>query len=315
MNSKLRVSVVGAGGLGTLIGGLLAEGGASVALVNPRRREHMEAINDNGLIIESEAGERMVPCEATIDFEAVGKVDLFILCVKAPQTEEAMGSSASMIGDKTIALSLQNGIGCEEIMAAAIGAEKVIGAMTMQGGVYVSPGRIRHINVLPTYLGELDGAPTARVREIGDIFNNSGIETIVTEDVRRHIWTKVLYCLVFDPISAICRFKVGEIFDVEAIRELMPEVIEEGVQVGNAQGIPLGAEDVEWALEMARKAGGTTRSDQPMGGVQIDLLRQRKSDAAFKTGAIVDLGERHGIPTPINKTLWAMIQALERDCQ
>ena len=92
-----------------------------------------------------------------------------------------MGSSASMIGDNTIALSLQNGIGCEEIMGAAIGSEKVIGAMTMQGGVYVSPGRIRHINNLPTYLGELDGSPTARVREIGDIFSYSGIETIVTE--------------------------------------------------------------------------------------------------------------------------------------
>ena len=315
MNSKVRVGVVGAGGLGTLIGGLLAEAGANVTLVNPRRREHMETVKDNGLIIESKTGERTVPCEATIDFDAVGNVDLFILCVKAPQTEEAMRSSASMIGDNTIALSLQNGIGCEEIMGAAIGSEKVIGAMTMQGGMYVSPGRIRHINDLPTYLGELDGPPTARVREIGDIFNNSGIETIVTKDVRRYIWRKVLYCLVFDPISAICRFRVGEIFDVGAIQKLIPEVIEEGVQVGNTEGIPLGPEDVEWALEMARKAGGTTRSDQPMGGVQIDLLRQRKTDAAFKTGAIVDLGEKHSIPTPINKTLWAIIQALERDCQ
>ena len=313
MNSNLKVGVIGAGALGSLIGGLLAEAGANVMLVNPRRREHMEAIQNKGLMISTQKGNRTIQCHATSDLQTVKTVDLFVLCVKAPQTEEAVRSSTHMLGDHTVALSLQNGIGCEEMMSRIIGEKRLIGAMTMQGGEYISPGKIRHANDLPTYIGELNCSSTPRINDIGKIFEKAGIKTIVTQNIRRYIWRKVLYCLAFDPISAICQFNRGELFDVESIRNLIPKIIQEGVQVGRAEGILLEEKDVTWAMEMAQKAGGGQRLDLPLGGVQIDLLRERKTDMVFKTGAIVEFGKKHGIPTPINSTLWAIINALERN--
>lgn len=313
MASTLKVSVVGAGALGSLIGGLLAEAGASVALVNPRRKEHIDAINDKGLTITDHSGERTIKCQATTDFDKVGVVDLLILCAKAPQTEAAMKSSLPMIAEKTIVISLQNGIGCEEVMGEIIGAEKVIGALTMQGGEYHGPGKIYHVDDLPTYMGELDQQETERVKKLADIFNSAGMETIVCPDIRQYIWSKVLFCLALDPMSAICRFKIGELFDVELVKEVLFEAVQEGVEVALAEGIQIDAEAIAWVKEQVIEAGATARSDSPLSGVQVDILRQRKTDVDFKTGAIVRFGKKHGIPTPINKTLWAAIKGLERN--
>lgn len=314
MDSTLKVSVVGAGALGSLIGGLLAEAGASVVLVNPRRKEHIDAINEKGLtIITSHGEERTIKCQATTAFDKVGTVDLLILGAKAPQTEVAMKSSLPMIAKETIAISLQNGIGCEEIMGEVIGAEKVIGALTMQGGEYHGPGRIYHNDNLPTYIGELDQQETERAKKLADIFNAAGIETILCPDIRQYIWSKVLFCLALDPMSAICRFKVGELFDVELVKEVIFEAVQEGVEVARAEGILIDAEAIAWVKEQLAEAGTVTRSDSPLSGVQVDILRQRKTDIDFKNGAIVRFGKKHGIPTPVNKTLWAAIKGLERN--
>lgn len=313
MSSPWKISVVGAGGLGSLIGGLLAEGGQEVMLVNPRRKEHIDAIQQKGLTIVDEAGERTALCGATTNFDEVGVVDLLILTVKAHQTEQAMKSSLPMIGEDTVALSLQNGIGCEETMGEVIGRERVMGGVTMQGGEYLAPGRVRHVNNLPTEIGELDGRITERIQGIANLFNESGIDTTVSRDVRRAIWRKTLFCVGDNAIATICRFKVGELFDVDVVKEVIFEAIEEAAKVGRAEGISLNSEDISWAKDMVARVDASKRSDSPVSGVQIDILRGRKTDIDFKNGAIVRFGKKNGIPTPINKTLWATIKGLEKN--
>lgn len=315
MESLLKVGLVGAGGLGSLFGGLLAAAGENVVLVNPRRKDHIAAINAEGLSLIDGAGKRIIRCKATTDPEKAGVVDLLILTTKAQHTEKAMKRSLPMIGKDTTAISLQNGIGCAELMGEIIGAERVVGGATMQGGNYLGPGKVAHVNNLPTEIGEFDGKNTERIERIAEIFNRGGIETVVSDDIRRVIWRKALYCVGGDAIGAICRFNVGELFDVAAVKEIINEAIEEAAKVALAEEIQINPRDITWAKDMLNKVFATRRSESPAGGIQTDIIRGKKTDVDFKNGAIVRLGRKNRIPTPVNKTLWAAVKGLERNCR
>ena len=316
MANVLKIAVVGAGGLGSMYGGLLVESGQNVVLINPRRKEHVDIINSRGLTIVDDGIERIVKCNAAIDSSNVGIVDLLILAAKAQHTEVAMKNSLPMIGDDTVALSIQNGIGCEELMGEIIGPEKVIGGATMQGGYYLGPGKIAHIaKLLPTYIGELNGKITERVNKIAEIFDKAGLKTTVSDNINKIIWRKAILCVGGVAVNALCQFNYGELFDIDVVKEICYEAIDEAVTVAYAEGIYMDPEDIAWSKDMVEKAFVKERYDAPAGGVHIDILRGRKTDIDFKNGAIVRLAKKHSIPTPINKTLWALIKGLERNCK
>lgn len=154
----MRVAVVGAGAMGCLYGGHLAEAGVDVTLVDIWR-EHVDAINAKGLHITGVSGNRAVHVPATTDPETVGEVDLMLLFVKSYDTAQAVRDSSPLIGGDTCVLTLQNGLGNLEAITEAVGAGRVLGGTTSHGSTLVGPGEMRHAGVGPTVIGALDRGP------------------------------------------------------------------------------------------------------------------------------------------------------------
>ena len=160
MYENPTLAVVGAGAMGSLFGGLLAEGGLDVTLVDVWQ-EHVDKINRDGLKIVGYGGDRFVPVKATTQPDALAPVDTVFVQCKAGYTRDAIAGAANLIADHTAVISFQNGLDNEELLAELIGEEKVLGGLTAQGASMDGPGIVRNYADLPSHIGEMRGVRTA----------------------------------------------------------------------------------------------------------------------------------------------------------
>ncbi len=175
----MKIAVVGAGAMGSLFGGLLAASGEDVTLVDVWR-EHVEAINSEGLRIGDHEGSRTISVRTTTDPSSVGSVDLIIIFVKSYDTLEATRDALPMVSEDTVFLSLQNGLGNIEKISEVVDSGRVIPGTTAQGCTLIGPGEIVHAGNGPTIIGELDGRITVRALEIMDALERAGFETEIS---------------------------------------------------------------------------------------------------------------------------------------
>lgn len=191
----MRFIICGAGGLGSVIGGMLARAGEDVTLVG--RARHMDAIKANGLRISGIYGDFVVrenlSC-VTHPRDAVGEFDLMILLTKAKDSETALTEAESLKGRVRMVCSFQNGIGKEERLREWAGHDKVIGASTIEGGVLLEPGHTMAGLTTPTtaYFGELDGGITPRIEAVVAAFQKAGFGTRAVADIRQVLWEKLM---------------------------------------------------------------------------------------------------------------------------
>jgi 2-dehydropantoate 2-reductase len=305
-----KVAVIGAGAMGSLFGGLLCEGGLDVTLLDVNA-EHVAEIRKNGLKITGFGGDRCVKSiRATTDPSEIGRADVVLVQCKARVTREAVRSASEIFGDTTVAISFQNGVGNEEIIAEVVGENRVLGGETAQGSGMVGPGIIRHAGDLPSHIGEMAGGISDRVSSIANAFTAAGLNTIASENINKDIWKKLMANVAINPISALCNFYVGEIYDVPETKETILEAIEEAYKVAVAEGIELDIDETKSVLDNITGKGGTSTNRS---GMLVDVLNERKTEIDFINGAIVRLGKKHGIPTPVNKTLVAAVKGKERN--
>jgi 2-dehydropantoate 2-reductase len=304
-----RVAVVGAGSLGACLGGLLGEGGLDITLIDVWE-EHIEKIRANGLRITGYGGDRTVKVAATTRPEEAGKMDVVIIQTKMRHMVEGARRALPLLTDRSVVVSFSNGLGKEEMIAEAVGSERTIGGTTAQGANIVEPGVVRHAGDLPSTIGELSGEMSDRIRTIAETFTKAGLRTFASDNIRLAIWKKLMANVGINPMSALGNFRVGELFDVPEVKEVIFKALEEAEKVANAEGLPLRAQEtVEVLLQITGKGGtGSNRS-----GMLLDVLAQRKTEIDFINGAIVRLGKKHDIPTPVNQTLVAAVKGLERN--
>jgi len=296
---------VGAGAMGCLYGGHLAEAGVDVTLVDIWR-EHVDAINAKGLHITGVSGNRAVHVPATTDPETVEEVDLMLLFVKSYDTRKAVQDSGSLIGGDTYVLTLQNGLGNLEAITEAVGSGRVLGGTTSHGSTLVGPGEIRHAGVGPTVIGALDRGSRSMAEKIAETFNEAGLQTRVSGDVRSDIWGKVLVNLGINALTALTGLLNGQLLDVPELRHLMRLAVEEGIRVAEADGVDLGPLDhVAHVYEVA-EATGANRSSMLQ-----DVDRGHRTEIDALNGAVMGLGEKLGVETPLNRALTALVKGLE----
>lgn len=300
----MKIAVVGSGAMGSLFGGLLAEGGNDVTLIDVWR-EHIEKIKKEGLKISGVSGERAIKVNATTNPAEVGKVDLILIFVKSYDTEKAAGDSKPLIGDETVILTLQNGLGNIEKIAKVAGIEKVIAGTTTHGATLLAPGSIFHAGAGETTIGELDGSITDRITKIADTFTKSGIKTTVSNKIMNIIWGKLLINIGINPFTALTEMLNGQLLIFPEIRQLMAEAIKEALKVAEAQGIKLDYDPIEKTIKVAE---ATAKNKSSM---LQDILRGKRTEIDAITGEVVRLGEKYGIPTLVNKTLYALVKAKE----
>ena len=303
----MKIAILGgAGAMGGVFGGYLAQAGNDVALVDVWG-EGVAAINAEGLRIEGKSGDvRTIPARATTDPAKVGPVDLVMVFVKCYHTESAVRAATPLLGPDTTVLTLQNGWGNAPRIAAIVGQERVLVGLTYHSATLLGPGRAQHAGQGMTFLGELDGSSSARLQQIAETFSAAGLDVTMTDDVLKQVWSKLALNVCTLPTSSLLRFFAGQLVEHDGTLSLMRELLREVVAVANAQGIALDeAERWEAITGLLKRATGAKAS------MLQDVERSRRTEIDVINGAIVAAGQRLGIATPYNSTMVWLIKSLE----
>jgi 2-dehydropantoate 2-reductase len=304
-----RVVVIGAGAMGGLFGGLLAEGGLDVTLVDTWD-EHIAAIASHGLRIVGVGGNRAIPIQATTDAGAVKAADVVLFQCKTFANDAAASAARHLFTGPTVAISFQNGLGNEEALAGVLGAENVMGGLTAQAGLVEAPGVVRNFGDLPTIVGEMAGGLSARATAIAGAFTRAGLATTASADIKRDKWKKLLGNVALGAISAVTDLRSFEIMRVPELREIVFRLVDEAAAVAKTEGIALDiAEAREVLLRLVdTSAGGTGTSKSSM---REDIARRRRTEIDTIHGSVQRLARRHGLPTPTIDTMIALVKGLE----
>ncbi|HDI42371.1 MAG TPA: 2-dehydropantoate 2-reductase [Candidatus Bathyarchaeota archaeon] len=301
----MRIAVVGSGAMGSLYGGLLADAGEDVTLIDIWK-EHVDAINTRGLKISGASGERLVRVRATTNPAEVGTVDLIMIFVKAYDTKKAAQDALPMVGPETVFLTLQNGLGNVEQIEEVAGKGRVVAGATTHGSTLVGPGEVFHAGKGLTYIGELTGEITERVKRIAETFNRAGIETHISQNIQGIIWKKILINVGINAITAITGLRNGEILLVPEVKEIVRKAVLEAAEVAKAAGITVEMEDP--VAEVYKVAELTAKNKSSM---LQDVERGRRTEIDAINGAIVRIGKQYGVDTPVNETLVAAVKGIE----
>ena len=294
----MKIAVLGSGAMGCLYGGMLAEAGADVTLVD-LWKEHIDAVNAGGLTIDEASGSRTVKnIRGTTDPADVGEVDLVVVFVKATATEQAMRDALSLIGPRTSVLTLQNGLGNVEKLCNVIDSRQVVAGTTGHGSTLIGPGHIRHAGTGDTVIGELDGGRSDRIETIASFFEKAGIITKVSSNVMGLIWTKLIVNIGINALTALTGLKNGRLLEFRETDELLVRAVEEACAVARKKGIRFEVEDpVEHTRHIARKTADNRSS------MLQDVTAGRPTEVSVINGAVVEEGKKLDIATPVNTVL------------
>lgn len=303
----MRICILGAGSLGSTIGGALALAGNEVFLMG--RKAHMDAVNENGLSLVTPDGERTARVQGRVDAAGIGEVDLVIVLCKSFDTEKTVRDNLELVGDGTVVMSLQNGLGAEDTLCDIVGAHRVIGGKTYIGGMLLEPGRVQAtIPGKDTFIGELDGSVTERAERIGAAFEDAGMRCIVSDNILGVIWDKLLVNVATGAVCGITGLPYGDMYQEEKLVATAVAAVEEGMAVARAAGIALSREDPMDTLELAR--ANLPYDFKP--SILQSLEKRRPTEIGVINGAVVAQGKKHGVPTPVNETLVACVVGIER---
>lgn len=306
----MKICMLGAGALGCSIGGVLARGGSDVIFVD-RFQAHVDAINANGLKVRFGGGdetEETVRIKAYTSCEGLSPVDLIIVLVKSAATRAAIESARPLVGPDTLVMSIQNGLGHEEILGEVVGREHVLAAKTYVGGVFLEPGHIvsgykgKH-----TYIGELDGKLTPRLQAVVDEFNKADLLATASTNIYGTMWDKLLVNVATGAVCAITRLPYGPLYKVPEIEETALAAVAEGIAVAKANDIRLVSEEPKYFWDLA--AEGLPAEFKT--SMLQSLEKGEITEVDFINGSVVRWGERSGIATPVNKTLVALVKGIE----
>lgn len=326
----MRVCVLGAGGLGSLVGARLAESGVDVTLI--ARPAHVAAIQRNGLRIMGIRGPTVVRLEvSSAASDARGRFDYLLVTVKTPDTAAALAAVDPLCADA--ALSLQNSVTKDARLVEWIGADRVIGASTIESATLVEPGLVRHTGTAPVafYFGEPDGRPSARVQRLVEAFNRAGFNSAGTDSIDAVEWEKLLQaaliaCFSITAVGFLPEHTLtdalqtlpGAEYYVQLARELLEVYLALGFTPCDyfapyAQFRKLAAEDAEDSVERAM-ALGRSMADQGVRGrpsMHDDLLRGRRTEVGESVGEFVSAAARLGIEVPALTAAYRIIQCYE----
>jgi 2-dehydropantoate 2-reductase len=303
----VKIAILGAGAMGSVIGGLLAKSGHDLTLIDVWR-EAIDAINTRGLRLDDKHGKsETVRVRATSQPAEVGPVDLLLVFVKCYHTEAAVKNAAPMIGPTTTVLSLQNGWGNGPRIAAIVGQNKLLLGVCYHSATVLDPGHVLHGGKGTTFMGEPDGLMSERLQTIAATFNQAGIEVTPTPHVLKEIWAKLALNVATLPTSAALRLTAERLLDTPDMQHLMRALLQEVVAVAKAQHIAMDFDERWTAITgLLKKLAPHTK-----GSMLQDVEKGRRTEIDVINGAIVEAGQRLGLPTPCNQAMVWLIKAVE----
>lgn len=321
--SGMKICVVGAGAIGGLLGARLANSGHDVSVV--ARGAHLQAIRFDGLQVQMNDGEvvKATDLEASDDIASLGVHDLVILGLKAHQIEAVADDLPSLFHDDSIVLTAQNGIPWwyfqrhggpldgtalksldpEGRISRAIHSRRIIGCIAYPAAEIIRPGVIRHIEGVRFPVGELDGSDSERARNISQLMVSAGFKSPVLDNIRAEIWLKAWGNLSFNPISALTHSTLVDICQHPDGHELAATMMTEAQTVAESLGI-------SFRVPLEKRIAGAER----VGKHKTSMLQDVECGKALETeaiiGAVVELGELTGVPTPTIRAIYQAVRLL-----
>ncbi len=300
----MNIVVLGAGAIGSLFGGLLSQKN-TVVLVG--RTPHITAIRKSGLTITGKTPMTVhVSAEDSIDNVHM-QPDVLIIAVKSYDTEEAIQEAKSLITNKTIVISLQNGLDNIEKIKKTVDVKNILGGVTTHGAVLVKPGLVHHTGIGQTILGELTGENTNRIVDLVSLFNEAGIETIKTTNFLRELWIKTIINSSINPLTALFFCKNGYLLENPLLENVMNQICKESTAVAISEKIAVTYE------EMAEKTKEVVRmTAENYSSMLQSVQRETKTEIDSINGTILQMGKKHGVDVSLNEILVYLMQSLHK---
>jgi 2-dehydropantoate 2-reductase len=299
----MKICIIGAGAMGGLYGARLIRAGQDVSFVD-NRQDVVDNINRDGLHLTGVDGEHWIAGPASINPADFAPADIAFIHTDTNNTgNAALHAQKVLSADGAWAITFQNGIGNVETLQDVLGPARVAGGISYHSAASPAPGRSDHTNAGRTFIGELNGAASGRIRQLDDLLTGAGFDVSIAEDIESVIWSKfVLNCAV-NPVSAITGLRTGEIGASEPARDFQQVILEEVLEVVQARGISLGDTDPRAAVE-----GFTGRLfNRPSMLQHMDAGLATEIDSL--NGAVVREGQRLGVDTPFNQALTLLVKA------
>ncbi len=325
----MKFTFIGAGAIGGVVGAYLAKNNEDVTLVDINE-EHIEAIKNNGITIQTQNGNLNVPVKAKTVQELIHnkeELDVVVLAVKAQHTEEAVKSFMDLLTENSVVISMQNGL-CENVISSLIGKDRTIGSFVNLFADYLEPGVIEYGGVGSLYIGELNGSITPRLKALQERFKAWG-EAKVTDNIFGYLWSKLSYGSILTA-TALVDEKMAEIIDPVENRKLFVELGSEALTVADKLGVlTLGFDDWEPSIvysnteerdwdaihaQFDRLVKRLRSYKKVKTGIWRDLaVRKRKTEVPFHLEPVIQQGKELGIDMSLTQATLDMIIDLENN--
>ena len=293
----MKIAVMGAGAVGCYYGFKLARGGHDVVLIG--RPQHVEAIERQGLRLETQTLDECVRVSASTEASAAQGAQLVLFCVKSTDTESAATAIKPHLAPDALVLSLQNGVENADRLRALL-QQEVVAAAVYVGTEMPGPGHVRHHG-----RGELIIEQSKASDHVARVLIAAGVPTDISNNVRGVLWAKLITNCAYNALSAITQLPYGRLVKGEGVTAVMRDLVDECVAVAKADAVTI-LGDVDGAVrKIAETAAGQYASTAQ------NLARGKRSEIDYLNGLIVRRGEALGVATPANRMLHAIVKLIE----
>lgn len=298
MTDRDELLILGTGAMASLFGARLSAV-ARVTLMGTWEAG-LETLEEKGIeVLDVEDRTTNYPVRVARDPGACRGAKLALVLVKSWQTQRAVRQLQECLHPEGVALTLQNGLGNLEALQAGLGVERAALGVTTTGATLLGPGKVRAGGSGPTYVAE-----HPRLEPLTMLLRAAGFAVEKVTDLDRLLWRKLAINAGINPLTALLELPNGSLIEVSAARELMHAAAEETAQVARASGVEFGDEDPGALVEDVAH-----RTAANLSSMLQDMRRGAPTEIDVICGAIVHQGEKVGIPTPINWTLWKLVQS------
>ena len=317
----METAVIGAGAIGSVMGGLLSKAGEDVILIG--RKPHVDAINQNGLVLDAPPEKVVIRVKAAenLDF----KPDLALLAAKTQDVESAVRKAQPFLS-AALVVTTQNGVRCDDIVAGILGKENIISGVVLYNCEFLEPGRVLYSKLLSKtalLIGEPFNFKGNRLQSLLALFNKA-LPTDISQDIRGAHWTKLLWNLI-TAVPAVTGLSYQEGNHYPQIRELNIRLMKEGLEIIRLAGIKtapvpgLSLSLIEKMAEMPLPQASSMMKNiiesggeqHTLGSMLQSIKRGRSTEVDYMNGEIVSLGKNNGIPTPVNSLMVRLVHEVE----
>jgi 2-dehydropantoate 2-reductase len=297
---KENILIVGTGAMGSLFAARLVQAGHPVTMLGTWK-DGLETIRAGGVhFIDANGEERVFPIHATDDPRECSGVRHALVLVKAWQTERAARQLGDCLAQDGLAVTLQNGLGNRETLLRSLGPGRVALGVTTTGATLLAAGKVKAGGE-----GSLSIERNERLDPLEEALRSASFNVQVVDDARSLIWGKLVINSAINPLTALLRVPNGELLARPPAREMMHALALETAQVARAEGIILPFSDPAAAAEDVARRTAANRSSMLQ-----DVERGAPTEIDSINGAVVEMAQKHGIPTPTNQACWQLVRAL-----